>query len=113
MPDISFFRWYMQNENNLKTFLMDLSSRRSDTLSQETELTNQLNKVSQGESLCISELDGDIISLLEEEQSKITTSITDCKVKISKAREILLLSSVRKDTLIRRGKVCQQYIDNL
>lgn len=110
MPDISFFRWCMGNRNSSNTFLIDMSPRKSDTLSKEKELNNQFDKISQDENTCMSELKNDITKLLNGKLSKNKTSINECENKINEILNNLLDYSIRTDTLIRRKDVCQQYI---
>lgn len=113
IPDISFFRWYMGNKNSSNTFLMDMSSRKSDTLSKERELNSQLDKISQDENTCMSELKNDVIKLLNEKQDKNITSINECENKINEMLNTLLDCSIRTETLIKRENACLQYMQNL
>lgn len=113
IPDISFFRWYMGNNNSSNTFLMDMSSRKSDTLSKERELNNQLDKISQDENTCMSELKNDVIELLNERQDKNITSINEYENKINEILNTLLDCSIRTEAFIKREDTCLQYMQNL
>lgn len=113
IPNISFFRWSIGNKMNSNTFLMDMSSRKMDTLSKEKELKNQLDKISHDENNCIIELKSDIIKLLKEEQIKNISLIKDCKEKVNKILNALRDSSARTESLINRLNTCEQYMYNL
>jgi hypothetical protein len=113
VPNISFFRWCIGNRNNLHTFLMDMSARKFDTLSEEKELNDQLGVISQNENICISELEIDTIRLLNNAQDENTASISEYKKEISKILSTLLDYSTRKGILIRRKNICQQYLYRL
>ena len=90
-----------------------MSSRKSDTLSKETELNNGLDEISQDENSCISELKNDIIKLLNEEQGKNKTSINECENKINEILNTLLGCMTRTDVLIRRKDTCLQYMEDI
>jgi len=113
IPNTSFFRWCIGNRNNLNTFLMDMSARKSDTLSKEEALNDQLDIISQDENTCMSELKNDTIKLLDNEQDKNIALINESKKKISKILNALLDYSERIEILIRRENICQQYLCSL
>lgn len=113
IPNISFFRWSIGIKNNQNTFLMDMSSRKTDTLSKENELNKQLDKISHDENNCIAELKNDIIKLLNDEQSKNMDLIEECKDKEDTILNALFLNSTRTEILINRLNICQQYMYNL
>ena len=113
LPNISFFRWCMGSKNNSNTFLMDMSSRKSKTLSKEKELNNQLDKISQSEKTCISELKNDIVQLLYERQNENTISISKLKSEINIIANIFSDCVTRIDILIKRKERCYQYIDSI
>lgn len=113
LPNISFFRWCMGNKNNSNTFLMDMSSRKSNTLSKEKELNSQLDKISQDEKICISELKSDIIQLLNERQNTNTISISKLKSEMSIISNIFFDCTTRVDILIKRKERCYQYIESI
>jgi len=106
LPNISFFRWCMGSKNNSNTFLMDMSSRKSKTLSKEKELNNQLDKISQSEKTCISELKNDIVQLLYERQNENTISISKLKSEINIIANIFSDCVTRIDILIKRKERC-------
>jgi hypothetical protein len=113
LPNISFFRWCMGSKNNSNTFLMDMSSRKSKTLSKEKELNNQLDKISQSEKTCISELKNDIVQLLYERQNENTISISKLKSEINIIANIFSDCVTRIDILIKRKERCYQYIESI
>lgn len=113
LPNISFFRWCMGSKNNSNTFLMDMSSRKSKTLSKEKELNNQLDKISQSEKTCISELKNDIVQLLYERQNENTISISKLKSEINMIANIFSDCVTRIDILIKRKERCYQYIESI
>lgn len=113
LPNISFFRWCMGSKNNSNTFLMDMSSRKSKTLSKEKELNNQLDKISQSEKTCISELKNDIVQLLYERQNENTISISKLKSEINIIANIFSDCVIRIDILIKRKERCYQYIESI
>lgn len=113
LPNVSFFRWCMGSKNNSNTFLMDMSSRKSKTLSKEKELNNQLDKISQGEKTCISELKNDIVQLLYERQNENTISISKLKSEINIIANIFSDCVTRIDILIKRKERCYQYIESI
>lgn len=113
LPNISFFRWCMGSKNNSNTFLMDMSSRKSKTLSKEKELNNQLDKISQSEKTCISELKNDIVQLLYERQNENTISISKLKSEINIIANISSDCVTRIDILIKRKERCYQYIESI
>lgn len=112
IPNVSFFRWSIGIKNNQNTFLMDMSSRKADTISKETELNKQLDKISHDENNCIAELKNDTIKLLNDEQSKNTALMKECKDKANTTMNALLDSSARTEILINRLNICQQYMYN-
>lgn len=113
LPNISFFRWCMGSKNNSNTFLMDMSSRKSKTLSKEKELNNQLDKISQSEKTCISELKNDIVQLLYERQNENTISISKLKSEINIIANVFSDCVTRIDILIKRKERCYQYIESI
>lgn len=113
LSNISFFRWCMGSKNNSNTFLMDMSSRKSKTLSKEKELNNQLDKISQSEKTCISELKNDIVQLLYERQNENTISISKLKSEINIIANIFSDCVTRIDILIKRKERCYQYIESI
>ncbi|WMI95151.1 DUF6035 family protein [Bacteroides fragilis] len=113
LPNISFFRWCMGSKNNSNTFLMDMSSRKSKTLSKEKELNNQLDKISQSEKTCISELKNDIVQLLYERQNENRISISKLKSEINIIANIFSDCVTRIDILIKRKGRCYQYIESI
>ena len=113
LPNISFFRWCMGSKNNSNTFLMDMSSRKSKTLSKEKELNNQLDKISQSEKTCISELKNDIVQLLYERQNENTISISKLKSEINIIANIFSDCVTRIDILIKRKERCYKYIESI
>ena len=113
LPNISFFRWCMGSKNNSNTFLMDMSSRKSKTLSKEKELNNQLDKISQSEKTCISELKNYIVQLLYERQNENTISISKLKSEINIIANIFSDCVTRIDILIKRKERCYQYIESI
>ena len=92
---------------------MDMSSRKTDTLSKEKELNKQLDKISHDENNCIAKLKNDIIKLLNDEQSKNMALIEECKDKENTILNALFLNSTRTEILINRLNICQQYMYNL
>lgn len=92
---------------------MDMSSRKSNTLSKEKELNSQLDKISQDEKICISKLKSDIIQLLNERQNTNTISISKLKSEISIISNIFFDCTTRVDILIKRKERCYQYIESI
>lgn len=113
LPNISFFRWCMGNKKNSNTFLMDMSSRKSDTLSKEKELNSQLDKISKDEKTCISELKNDIIQLLDERLNKNVILINKLKSEINITDNVFGGCTTRIDILIKRKERCYQCIENV
>lgn len=113
IPNISFFRSCMGYKNSSYTFLIDMSTRKSDTLSKETELNNRLDEISQDENTCISELKNDVIKLLNEEQGKNKTSINECENEINEILNTLSDCLTITNVLLRRKDTCLQYMENI
>ena len=92
---------------------MDMSSRKSDTLSKEKELNSQLDKISKDEKTCISELKNDIIQLLDERLNKNVILINKLKSEINITDNVFGGCTTRIDILIKRKERCYQCIENV
>ena len=90
IPDTSLFSRCVRSRNDLYTFLMDMSVRKLDTLSKEEELNNQLKLISQNKSICMSELEAELIELLNNEVGVNVESIKEYKSEINKILNTLL-----------------------
>lgn len=112
IPDTSLFSRCVRSRNDLYTFLMDMSVRKLDTLSKEEELNNQLKLISQNKSICMSELEAELIELLNNEVGVNVESIKEYKSEINKILNTLLNYSTRTDILRGRENTCKQYLCN-
>jgi hypothetical protein len=113
LPDISFFRWHVDNNNNSKTFLIDMSSRKSDTHFQKNVLNNQLDIIYQDENICKTNLKNDIVKLLNDKLNINNKSISECENKINEILNKISDYSARINVLTKREDICRKYMRSL
>lgn len=70
ITNTSYFRWCLQNRTDSITFLIDMSSKKSEIHFKENELNKQLHTISLQETACVVELKNDIVLLLNEKEKK-------------------------------------------